>query len=177
MEAYNLIKLGQQVVTDPNTVIAWCQQHNLLPSEKECNHCRIPMSVRTDHGIGQFRCRRCNQGSCSIANGTWFEGIQSKVMVAKGLLLTYSFAIGLSYDQAVRETTIIESGTKTRFCLFGLSQKPFFRLSPRKKVFAAAEEAGNVERNDGRSQARPSCSEDISSLPTVQHKNSFSSAV
>ena len=98
-------------------------------------------------------------------------------MVAKGLLLTYSFAIGLSYDQAVRETTIIESGTKTRFCLFGLSQKPFFRLSQRKKVFAAAEEAGNVEWNDGRSQARPSYSEDISSLPTGQHKNSFSSEV
>ena len=37
---------------------------------------------------------------------------------------------------------------------------------------------GRRERSEhDRSEARPSCSEDISSLPTEQHKNSFSSEV
>ena len=36
----------------------------------------------------------------------------------------------------------------------------FTQATPRKKVFAAAEDAGHVERNDGRSEARPSCSKD-----------------
>ena len=34
-------------------------------------------------------------------------------MVAKGLLLSYCFASGFSYEQAVREYTIISSGEKT----------------------------------------------------------------
>ena len=34
-------------------------------------------------------------------------------MVAKGLILTYSFAVALNYDQAVRESTIIETGQVT----------------------------------------------------------------
>lgn len=34
-------------------------------------------------------------------------------MLAKGLLLTYSFATGLSYTQAIRESTLIETGKVT----------------------------------------------------------------
>ena len=30
-------------------------------------------------------------------------------MIAKGLLLMYSFATGLSYEQAIRETTIVSA--------------------------------------------------------------------
>ena len=114
--AYNLIRLGQEVVVSPDNAIEWCQKHRLIPTTRECRMCKKPMTIRTDRGIGSFRCQRSscsNNTQRAIVNGTWFEGVETKLMIAKGLLLTYLFATGLSYDQAVRETTIISSNEKT----------------------------------------------------------------
>ena len=70
------------------------------------------MTIRTDRGIGSFRCQRrncTNTTQQAIVRGTWFEGVETKLMIAKGLLLMYSFATGLSYEQAIRETTIVSA--------------------------------------------------------------------
>lgn len=125
---YNLIKLGENVVLDAAHAIEWCQNNGLLSTQRECRRCRVPMTIRKAHGIGAFRCRRelkyeycirkknvkgCDGPQHSIAENTWFEGIQSVEMVAKGLLLTYSFAVGLSYKLAVRESTLLKTGKIT----------------------------------------------------------------
>ena len=57
-EKYNLIRLGKEVVINYETVIGWCQQQNLMPSERICENCNQPMGFRPDHGLGTFRCRR-----------------------------------------------------------------------------------------------------------------------
>ena len=71
------------------------------------------MSIRTDQGTaGIFRCRRCNVSTYAVTANTWFYDMNNKVMLAKGLLLTYSFSMGFSYQQVIRETTIISTGEK-----------------------------------------------------------------
>ena len=109
MQNYNLIKIGQQIVRNPQEAIEWAKPNGLLPQNHKCRHCRIPMSLRTDQGAGTFRCRRCNRPSHAITEGTWFEGIRSIEMVSKGMLLIYSFALGFSYNQAIRESTLLET--------------------------------------------------------------------
>ena len=103
MENYNLIKLGQQVVQNPQQAIEWAKQKGLLPQQRECRNCRVSMTIRTDTGAGLFRCRRCNGPSHAVTEGTWFEGIRSVDMLAKVILLTYSFACRFSQNQVIRE--------------------------------------------------------------------------
>ena len=71
------------------------------------------MTIRTDKGAGQFRCQKCNGPSHAVTDGTWFEGIRSVDMVAKGILLTYTFACGFSQNQAIRESTLTGTGEIT----------------------------------------------------------------
>ena len=102
--AYNLICIGQEVVSSADNAIEWCQKHHLIPKTRECGNCKQPMTIRTDRGIGSFRCQRrncTNTTQQAIVRGTWFEGVETKLMIAKGLLLMYSFATGLSYEQAI----------------------------------------------------------------------------
>jgi hypothetical protein len=62
----------------------------------------------TRHVIGGFRCRRGHAGKgevyVSAAKDSWFEN--SKMSIEKSLLLTYAFAVGMSYDDAQRETSV-----------------------------------------------------------------------
>ena len=110
--AYNLIRLGQEVVSSTENAIEWCQKHHLFLTTRECGNCKQPMTIRTDRGIGSFRCQRRNCANTiqqAIVRGTWFEDVETKLMIAKGLLLMYSFATGLSYEQAIRESTIVSA--------------------------------------------------------------------
>ncbi|KAL3070210.1 hypothetical protein niasHS_016561 [Heterodera schachtii] len=115
---YNLIKIGKEIVQTPEQAIEWAKRHGLLPTERKCRRCRQPMTLRTDRGIRSFRCRRCEGPQFALTDNTWFEGVNSKIMVAKGILLTYAFATKMSYEQAIRESTIMETGQITNSTLF-----------------------------------------------------------
>ena len=113
-DSFNLIQLGAEVVNSRENVINWCEHYGLVPFERQCSNCKQPMSIRTDQGTaGIFRCRRCNGSTYAVTANTWFNDMNNRVMLAKGLLLTYSFAMGFSYQQAIRETTIISTGEIT----------------------------------------------------------------
>ena len=45
--AYNLICLGQEVVSSDENAIEWCQKHHLIPTTRECGNCKQPMTIRT----------------------------------------------------------------------------------------------------------------------------------
>ena len=111
---YNLIRLGEEVINNPDNVIVWCKKYGLLPTERQCRNCKQQMSIRPDQGTaGIFRCRRCNGPTYAVTANTWFSDMDSKLLLAKGVLLTYSFAMGFSYQLAIRETTIISTGEIT----------------------------------------------------------------
>ena len=92
---YNLIRLGEEVVNNPENVIVWCKKYSLLPTERQCRNCKQPMPIRPDQSTaGIFRCRRCSGPTYAVTTNTWFSDMDSKLMLAKGVLLTYSFAMG-----------------------------------------------------------------------------------
>ncbi|KAL7080141.1 hypothetical protein ACQ4LE_000244 [Meloidogyne hapla] len=113
-DSFNLIRFGAEVVNSPENVIKWCKFYGMLPSERKCSNCKRPMIIRTDQGTaGIFRCQRCNGPTYAVTANTWFSDMNNKQMLAKGLLLTYAFSMGFSYQQAIRETTFISTGEIT----------------------------------------------------------------
>ena len=66
-------------------------------------------------GLGVFRCWRsgCSSRRYPVAKDTWFDGVQSVDMVAKGILITYAWTQNFTYDQAVRESTLLATGNVT----------------------------------------------------------------
>ena len=37
---YNLIRLGEEVVNNPENVIVWCKKYGLHPTERQCRNCK-----------------------------------------------------------------------------------------------------------------------------------------
>ena len=118
----------------------------------------------------------------TIRAGSYFE--RSKLPLKKLILLVYCWAYdipqhaqaklcGVSYRVTIpwnvyfRDVTTewlkqnpIQLGGKGVICQIGQLHYVILAFSFAEKSFAAAEDAGHVERNDDRSEARLSCSED-----------------
>uniref|UniRef100_A0A914MB07 ISXO2-like transposase domain-containing protein n=2 Tax=Meloidogyne TaxID=189290 RepID=A0A914MB07_MELIC len=113
-QTYNLVKLGEYVVKNHESALNWCRSNGLLPTTRYCGQCRQPMKF-TNEGLGVFRCWRsgCSSNRYAASQNTWFENVNSIEMVAKGILLTYGWTQNFTYDQAVRESTLINTGQIT----------------------------------------------------------------
>ena len=111
---YNLIKLGELVVKNLESAIEWCENQELLPKEHVCQTCHRPMNF-VKEGLGVFRCWRsgCSSRKYPVEKDAWFDGVQSVDMVAKGILMTYAWTQNFTYDQAVRESTLLATGNVT----------------------------------------------------------------
>ena len=68
-----------------------------------------------NEGLGVFRCWRSGYSSNrhAASENTWFENLNSIDMVAKGILLTYAWTQNFTYNQAIRESTLINTGQIT----------------------------------------------------------------
>ena len=68
-----------------------------------------------NEGLGVFRCWRsgCSSNRHAASENTWFENVETIDMAAKGILLTYAWTQNFTYDQAVRESTLINTGQIT----------------------------------------------------------------
>ena len=110
---YNLIKLGELVVKNPESAIEWCKNQELLPKERVCQTCHRPMNFVK--GLDVFRCWRsgCSSRRYPVAKDTWFDGVQSADIVTKGILITYAWTQNFTYDQAVRESALLATGNVT----------------------------------------------------------------
>ena len=100
---YNLVKLEENVVKNPETALNWCRNNGLLPTERICCRYRKPMNL-VNEGLGVFRCWRsgCSSNIHAALENTWFENLNSIDMVAKGILLTYAWTQNFTYNQAIR---------------------------------------------------------------------------
>ncbi len=109
----NIYKLTTKYLTDDHTTIRWCQELGLIPTSKDCSYCRGPMYPCEHDGYQVFRCNRKRHGrsgyQVSIMTGTWFEGIH--IPLKKALLLMYAFSNKMSYEDAIRETSLDDEVT------------------------------------------------------------------
>jgi len=109
---WNIFRLATEVLKDGESSVKWCQENGLLPMSKMCPQCKNkPMPIFYDrNGLGEFKCQKQhgNRGPIQrqIAEGTWFHG--HKIPIQKCLLLMYAFANKMSYEDAIRETSLAE---------------------------------------------------------------------
>lgn len=105
---WNIYRLSLEVLKDRDTCLEWCRQRELILREKMCSKCNKKMTFQSDHGLGRFRCRRDHSGkgeiNVSAVSNTWFENV--KISPSKVLLLTYAFATDMSYELAIRESSL-----------------------------------------------------------------------
>lgn len=118
-QVMNIFYLTRNILSDRNTVIDFCIENRLIPTEKRCVSCRKQMHFRNSSackGIArEWRCmnkgcRRKNH-SVSARNGTWFS--ESKLSIEKILLTTLCFVEDLSNKLAIRQTSIEEEKTSS----------------------------------------------------------------
>lgn len=91
-------------------------EEGLLPRSRNFPKCKKAMSIDNTvhgHGIGRFRCHRKHSSGqkieLQITKNTFFEHF--KVSPIKAILLMYCFATKMSFDQAIRETSLEEEET------------------------------------------------------------------
>ena len=106
---WNIYRLATDVLKDSETCIEWLMEQELLPRSRNCPKCKKEMKLEIGiHGWGRFRCRKKHSSGGPVerqlTQNTLFEG--AKITSMKAVLLIYAFATKMSFDQAIRETSL-----------------------------------------------------------------------
>ncbi|XP_051171181.1 uncharacterized protein LOC127288027 [Leptopilina boulardi] len=113
-ETWNIFKLSS-ILQNRGRTLQWLRDFELIPSERYCTKHQKNMKLYEDkYQCGQFVCQKKNKynHTVSVAENTWFEN--THISAASCILMTYCFAINFSFEQTLRESSIIEGQQLSR---------------------------------------------------------------
>lgn len=105
---YNIFTLSA-LLRNRETTLEWLRDIELIPRERYCRTHEKNMALHEGHlECGEFICQKKSKynHSASVAENTWFE--RCHLSPACFMLMTYSFSINLTFNQTVRERSIVE---------------------------------------------------------------------
>ena len=118
----NIVTLYRTVLNSRESSLHWCQSRSLIPMQKNCPECSLPMCYDSNRGVvGRWRCRKEHwtekhikrkrkrkriEIEISAADGTWFS--EARISLQKIFLLTYCWSRRFNYEQTITECHSIE---------------------------------------------------------------------
>lgn len=132
---YNLFSLSSVLSTRERT-LQWLRDVGLIPTERYCLKHKKKMHLYESRlCCGEFVCQKKGKynHSATVAENTWFERCHTSPTTC--VLITYCFSVNFSFEQTLRESSILEGQSVSRetvadrfsfcreVCLLGLDEE------------------------------------------------------
>lgn len=107
-KTYNLFLLAS-IFQNRSSTLQWLREVGLIPTQRFCSHHKKYMNLlESDLECGRFLCMKKGKyrHTATVAEDTWFE--RCHISPAACILITYCFSVNMSFDQTIRESSIID---------------------------------------------------------------------